>query len=250
MKIPENTKEFVPAPEYHGQGCVVDVTPLKETDHPQYGKRKTFQVVIELDLLNDEGTPWHVWSTRFTPSFHEKSGFRKFLKELLGYDMNKEERETFDTEDIIGKNCYIVVIHNTDGERTFANIASCTPWKDSSKLMKPHPSFKRLKDRPEKDVTTRKTDQPKPAVSEAPAKPSAPAEATDEDHLSVKVHVGNHRGVEFRELDAKAIDKLDTLWVPTTEAAEKQSADDRRLMAAIKWYKARKKEEVVDECPF
>jgi hypothetical protein len=61
------------------------------------------------------------------------------------------------------------------------------------------------------------------------------AEAVDttqagDDWATVKVHVGKHSGLEVRDLDPEAIEKLNKNWVPNAG----NTAADQRLAKALK----------------
>jgi hypothetical protein len=52
------------------------------------------------------------------------------------------------------------------------------------------------------------------------------------------VHVGKHAGVQLGDLDAEAVEKLLTLWLPTFATMAKPKAADKRLAAALERAKA------------
>ena len=149
MRIKTGSGNFQPCPEYNGSAVCVDVTPLK-TVQTQFGPKEKFRFVYETGQTKDDGTPWCVWSAPFTPSYHENSALRPFLRKWMGRELTPEETKTFDTEDMLGKTAHITVIHeHSDGE-VYANIALIQPDK-SAEPLKPSGKFVRMKDRPPKD---------------------------------------------------------------------------------------------------
>jgi hypothetical protein len=228
--------DFSPHEEGTFKAVCVDVTPLvkRQTD---WGMKEEFRIVFETDANpRPDGSPQCVWSRAFTPSLNEKAALRKFLRQWLGRDLTAAEETEFDTEDLIGRGANVVVVHETskDGEKTYANIAACTPMRGDG--IKPSGSFTRKKDREEKtgggDGASYRG-AAKPSEKQADAKPVDDTQA-GEDWTRVKVHVGKHAGVELRDLDPEAITKLVTNWLPVHEGSKKPTADDKRLAAALK----------------
>lgn len=224
-----SSREFAPHPEYTGVAVIVDITEPKLVSGYQGKQEMKFRIVLETtEIQTDDGPlqghPFCVWSMPFTLSIHEKSSLRKFLKGMFGRDLTKEELAGFDTESLIGRNVNLVVVHVVEGDKVYANFASCTPWKGA-----PHPAsgkFVRAKDR-NKDVNR---NSPPASVAGTPS-------AEIVDHLKVKVHIGKKsRGVEFRELSPESIQLLIQHWVPQTKDQPSLSADDKRLLAAVDWW--------------
>ena len=63
-------------------------------------------------------------SKRYTLSLHEKAALRHDLQAWRGRAFTKEELDGFDLHNILGKPCQIQVVHNTEGEKTYSNIAA------------------------------------------------------------------------------------------------------------------------------
>lgn len=250
MKLKENTGgNFEPCPEYTGKAVCVDVTPLRKVTS-QYGEREQFKLVFEVEQQREDGSPYAVWSKGFTPSLHEKSGFRKFLRGWFGRDLTDEERADFETETLVGKAAFMVVTHTQGENEVYANIASCTPDK-SGQPLKPSGKFTRAKDRPPKDANGngngggggyRRVEQEKPADDSG--------DDSQVDHASVKVHVGKCKGLELRDLSPDQVAKLCEMWVPEVLKKEKQTADDKRLLAALKWYDETHRAKTEDDVPY
>ncbi len=223
MKIKTNSGKFQPCPEYTGPAVLVDVTPLK-TVQTQFGPKEKFRFVFEIGATKDDGTPWSVWSPPFTPTYHENSALRPFLKKLMGRELTLEEAKEFDLESLLGRPAHITVIHeHSDGE-VYANIALIQPDK-SAQPLKPSGKFVRLKDRPPKDTSGyRRAEQSSGGGS---------------DLLATKIHVGRCQGLEVRDLSPEQVEALVTNWLPVAKAKAKPTADDKRLIAALEhWHAA------------
>lgn len=219
---------FEPCPEYTGRAVCVDVTP-PETQQSQYGEREVFKLVFEVNFQREDGSPFCVWSRPFTPSLNEKANLRKFLRQWFGRDLNSQELQEFDTESLIGRPAFLVVIHEegSNGE-TYSNITAVTPHKDAhGEPLQPSGKFVRKKDR-----------ENKPASGEGGAGAQyrgaeQPADAGREDWMTTEVHVGKHAGVQVGDLDVAAIDALVENWLPVFQDMDKPRAADKRLAAAL-----------------
>ena len=222
MRIKTGSGNFQPCPEYNGSAVCVDVTPLK-TVQTQFGPKEKFRFVFETGQTKDDGSPWCVWSAPFTPSYHENSALRPFLRKWMGRELTAEEIKTFDTEDMLGKTAHITVIHeHSDGE-VYANIALIQPDK-SAEPLKPSGKFVRMKDRPPKDGNGyRRAEQ---------------ASGSNGDLGATKIHVGKCKGLEVRDLSPEQVGALIGNWLPTAKANAKPTADDRRLIAALEAWQA------------
>ena len=239
MKLKSNSGNFEPCLEFVGSAVCVDRTPLK-TVQTQYGPKEKFRFVYEVDLLREDGSRYLVWSQPFTPSYHENSALRPYLKKWQGRELTAEEQKTFDVDDLVGKTAHITVIHeHADGE-VYANIALIQPDKSGEPLT-PSGKYIRVQDRPPKEQA-----EPAPNGGGAAAggyrRAEQPANATP-DHASVKVHVGKYAGHELRDLSPESVKALAEKWLPTAKANAKPTADDRRLIAALEWWLASQEKE-------
>jgi hypothetical protein len=225
MKIKGNSGNFQPCPEYTGPAVCVDVTPLK-TVQTQFGPKEKFRFVFEIGETKDDGSRWCVWSAPFTPSYHENSALRPFLRKWMGRELTADEIKKFDTEDLLGRTAQITVIHeHSDGE-VYANIALIQPDKSAEPLT-PSGKYVRVKDRPA---------GPGPNGAGAPGGGYRRAEqpaADGADLGATKIHVGKCKGLEVRDLSPEQVGALIANWLPGAKANAKPTADDRRLIAAL-----------------
>jgi hypothetical protein len=223
MKISKKTQSFEACPEYTGKAVCVDVTPLRKTE-TAYGVKETFKCVFETTILRQDGSPYCVWSRGFTPSLHEKSAFAQFLKKWLGRSLTAAEEADFDTEDLVGRCAEITVVHEEgrNGE-VYANIALIRPDR-TGKPLAASGKFVRAKDRAPRDAEFRRTEEPAPAPK---------AEEDRFDWQSVRIHVGNNKGIDLGDLDRAGVMVLIKNWLPEVKKKERTTADDRRLMFAL-----------------
>jgi hypothetical protein len=210
----------------------VDVTPLVK-QQSKFGEREVFRLVFETDApAREDGSRQCVWSRGFTPSLNEKANLRKFLRQWFGRDLSAAEETEFDTETLLGMPAQVVITHDhADNGETYANIVACTPCKKDA--LKPSGKFTRKQDREAKGegASYRGASEPTGGTDSGEAVDGTQAGA---DWSKVKVHVGKHQGVELRDLDPDAIEKIVANWLPKHEANEKPTADDKRLAAALK----------------
>lgn len=242
---------FTPCPEYTGPAVCVDVTP-PETVQTDWGPKEKFRLVFEVAEPREDGSPFAVWSVGFTTSLNEKANFRRFLKQWFGRDLNAQELKEFDTETLIGRPAFLVVTHSegNNGE-TYANIAAITPHKEAhGEPLQPSGKFVRKKDRESRDGQGGKGAQASYRKAEQPADPTTGETAGREDWMTTEVHVGKHAGVQLGDLDAEAVEKLITHWLPTFATMEKPRAADKRLAAALDQAKAALAETPTEETPY
>lgn len=236
MKISNPNTNREPTPNYTGKASVADVSPLRK-QQTQYGEREVFNIVLELNLHREDGTPYYVWSKPLTPTLNDKSNLRKFVRGLIGRDLTKAELNDFDTESLIGLPAIVVVVQEHKDGKTYANLVACSADK-SGEPLKPSGKYVRIKDRPPKDGNGyRRAEQ---------------AGDGSADLLATKIHVGKCQGMEVRDLAPEQVQALVTNWLPAAKANVKPTADDKRLIVALEqWQAAQPVTEVdVDNIPY
>jgi len=247
MKI-KAQKDYEPCPEYQGVAVCIDATEpeMRETE---WGLRETFRLVFEIPLEMEDGKRYIVRSAPMTPSLHAKSTFKKFLRQMLGRELTSAEQKEFETEELIGMNVSISIVHQeSDDGRVFDQIALCRPWKGEP--MEASGDYVRVKDRKDKGKGHRRSgseeaDGGEGESSNRGSKEStyrraeqAPKKEGPTDEGQIKVHVGKHKGLELRDLTREAIEKLIDGWLAGVyPKIEKPLADDRRLAAALEGYR-------------
>ncbi len=208
---------FEPHPEADCTGVLVDVTPLKRVDS-SFGPREVFKLVFETTECREDGRPYLVWSRSFTPSLHEKSALRAFLRQWLGRDLTAQELAEFETDDLIGRTAKLSVVHNEHNGTVFANIGLIRPDRSKDPL-RPSGKYIRMKDREQKDGQFRQ---------------AAGGGGDGSDWRRVKVHVGKHAGLDLGDLDQGAVEALVTRWLPDAMANPKPLKADRELIAGLR----------------
>lgn len=228
MKITSKSdNKFTPHPATDGyvRAVIVDVTEPKPMT-TKFGTRDVFKFVFQTEVTRDtdDGPKrWHVWSRPYTQSLHEKSALRKDVEKILGRKI--DDGEELDTEDLVGMPVSLIVEHKEDADNVFAEIVAIRKYV-GEKPLKSDGSFTRQKDRDQQggDKGTYRKAESAPAKQEDP-------ESTD--WRKCKVHVGAYKGHALGTVPREGVEKLITNWVPAATQADKQSADDRRLLAAL-----------------
>lgn len=78
-----------------------------------------------------------VISKKYTLSLGEKAILRKDLQTWRGRAFTAEELKGFDLKNVLGKLCQLQVIHNSKGEKTYANIGAIIPMPKGAAVFKP-----------------------------------------------------------------------------------------------------------------
>lgn len=119
-----------PAPSGSHLARCYSVIDLGTQHNPQFGTsaRKVmlqFELPTELHTFKEENGPEpFVVSREFSLSLSPKANLRPFLEGWRGRPFNEEELAKFDISVLAGQPCLINIIHDTKGDKTFANIAS------------------------------------------------------------------------------------------------------------------------------
>lgn len=138
--------DFVPAPQGLHRAVCVDVVDLGLVKS-QYGDREKIRLVWEIDEQTDNDKPFLV-QQMYTPSLHEKAKLRQHLEAWRGRVFSAEERKGFDMDNILGASCQLQIVHNTNGDNTYANVASIVALGKGMERLEPTGDYVRKKDRP------------------------------------------------------------------------------------------------------
>lgn len=130
------------APEGSYRAVIVDVVDLGWREQFFEGVSKGYhpfvKLAYQLDEANDDGLPYLVFDRPMKLSLHENSGLTKRLTSILGAKILQERTADpeFDTDELIGVNCRLSVIHNESNGTVFANVDTCFPYsrKDGEPL--------------------------------------------------------------------------------------------------------------------
>lgn len=230
---------FEACPEYSGRGVIADVTPLKKQSSPAYGEREVFKVVVEVDLLREDGGAYCVWSNNMTPSLHEKANLRKFIKSVLGRDLTAQELQKYDVESLVGMPVHVVVVQNHKDGEVYANIALIQQHKTGEPLALSG-RYVRVKDRPAAPAGNG-------AGAQGGYRRAEPVGDSSADLGATKIHVGRCKGLEVRDLAPEQVEALIVNWLPTAKENTKPTADDKRLIAALDSWQAAQAEKPADD---
>jgi len=93
------------------------------------GEEKTaHKILLQFEITDaenrrDDGTA-HTLSRRFTASLHPKAALRKLLEAWRGRPFTPEELKAFDLKTLLGVPCLVGIIHESKGDKTYANLSS------------------------------------------------------------------------------------------------------------------------------
>jgi hypothetical protein len=129
MIVTENiSSNFTPCPAGSYLARLVRLIDLGTQQTDFQGEAKTAHKalltweILDEDTHLDDGRPFTV-SKRYTVSLHEKAALRKDLASWRGRDFTPEELKGFDLADVLGKTCFLSVVHAEKDGKTFANVA-------------------------------------------------------------------------------------------------------------------------------
>lgn len=121
----ETGGEFVNAPPGTYAAICVDVVDLGMIETNYAGEVKSqhkIRLVWQLDENQPNGKPFMI-SKRYTLSLHEKAALRKDLESWRGRPFTDQERAGFDVEVLLAAPALLNVLHNSNGGKTYANVA-------------------------------------------------------------------------------------------------------------------------------
>lgn len=133
-----DSRAYTPAPAGVHQAVCVDVIDkglLEVTYAGKTKKQHKVSLAWQIDEVRDDGKR-HLVYKRYTLSLNEKATLRKDLESWRGRAFTREEEIGFDVETVLGANCLINVQHNTQGDKTYANVVAVMPLaRGMAKLM-------------------------------------------------------------------------------------------------------------------
>jgi len=219
--------KFTPHPPTDGyvRGVIIDVTEPKPMT-TKYGNRDVFKLVYQTEVTRDtdDGPKrWAIWSRPYTPSLHEKAALRKDLEKILGRPIG--DGEELDIEDYIGHPVSMIIENKEEGDNVYSEIVAIRKYAGDNPL-KADGSYTRQKDRDQQGGD-------KGAYRKADSAPEKKDDAGPLPWKAVKVHIGAYKGHALGTVPREGVEKLITNWVPAASTAAKQTADDKRLLAAL-----------------
>jgi len=82
-----------------------------------------FEIPSETVVIDGEHKPMII-NNLYTASLNKKANLRQDLEGWRGRAFTDDELAGFDLKNVLGKSCMLTVVHETKGERTWANITS------------------------------------------------------------------------------------------------------------------------------
>lgn len=89
------------------------------------------QCLISWELSKNmaDGRPYTI-NEKYTVSLHEKAKLRSMLESWRGRKFTEAERKGFDLKNVLGKVCFVNIVHTQKGDKEFASVASVMPVPD------------------------------------------------------------------------------------------------------------------------
>lgn len=123
-------REIIPSGSYPAR-CIsmIDIGTIPSEWQGEKKMRALIRLKFELPTLTkvfnpDKGEQPFVIERQFTKSLHEKSKLRPFLDNWRGKTLTDDECQAFDLSNLLGASCLLSVVHNSVGDRTYANIGT------------------------------------------------------------------------------------------------------------------------------
>lgn len=160
------SKTFTPHPEGAYTAVCVDVVDLGFVE-TSFGTKHKVRIVFyggEDFVDHENNTQAMLLFSTFTASLHEKANLRTFLQSWRGKPFTEEELHSFDLESLVGAPALVQVMHNKNGEKTYANITSIMRLPKGQKAPAIPGEYVRFKDREEQEpeAQTAKHDDEEP----------------------------------------------------------------------------------------
>lgn len=86
-------------------------------------------ITWELGKTMEDGKPFTI-NEKYTVSLHEKAKMRSVLESWRGKKFTEAERKGFDLKNILGKVCFLNIVHTSRNGKEYANVASVMPVPD------------------------------------------------------------------------------------------------------------------------
>lgn len=105
------------------------VADLGTQDTSFQGKPKKAHKILlswELAELMEDGRPFAI-SSRYTLSLFDQAILRQHLESWRGRSFTEEELAGFDVKNVLGAYCMLSIVHNRDGDKTYANVKGVMP---------------------------------------------------------------------------------------------------------------------------
>jgi len=137
--------DFDPTPEGIYVGVCYAIYDIGHQYNKKYDKYQQ-KVIIAWELpeerinLKEDGkevSKPRAVSSRYGLSLGSKAYLRQDLESWRGKKFTEAELEGFDLRKILGKACQVQIIHDKDGDKTYANVQNVMPLPKGTKAPKP-----------------------------------------------------------------------------------------------------------------
>jgi hypothetical protein len=103
---------------------VIDQGTQEETYAGETKNRRKIYIGWETPAeLSDDGKPFRIGRS-YTFSANEKAALRRDIESWLGKNLGEELQKGFSMQSLIGKGCFLNVVHEENNGRNYANIHS------------------------------------------------------------------------------------------------------------------------------
>jgi hypothetical protein len=129
LTVSEGAGNYTPPDQGTYSARLVQLVDLGHQTSVWEGQEKTaHKILLTFEITDAEnrrtdGTA-HTISRRYTASLHPKAGLRKLLESWRGRPFTADELKSFDLKTLLGVPCLVGIIHETKGDKTFANLSS------------------------------------------------------------------------------------------------------------------------------
>ena len=96
------------------------------TQHSEKYQNDQRKVMVEWELASEtkeDGSPFYI-DKIYTFSMNEKARLRQDLESWRGLRFSKDDFGKFELSALIGKGCMLNIVHDENGDKVYANIAS------------------------------------------------------------------------------------------------------------------------------
>lgn len=105
------------------------VADLGTQDTSFQGKpKKAHKILLQWELAENmqDGRPFAI-SSRYTLSLFDQALLRQHLESWRGKSFTDEELAGFDVKNVLGHYCLLSIVHNKEGDKTYANVKGIMP---------------------------------------------------------------------------------------------------------------------------
>lgn len=164
IRVRDKGQDYVPPPSGLQRAVCCDVVELGLVD-TNFGRKRKIKLCWQSEHLMENGKPFLI-QQRYTATLHPKGTLRPALESWRGKALTQQEAEDFDLEVLLGKNCQILIVHNTKDGTTYGNVQSIVPPPKGVPPLTVR-DYTRVQDRP--DYKAPETERDEPGQNDGPA---------------------------------------------------------------------------------